>query len=141
MRIQEWFSPLERAHNLLKISHFPLRSPNLVLGHIFEHHKRSGTADKIKKFRQDPLGDLCSPRPCTNPLGNPSPYSLLYNVMVQPILSSTQSPESVPPSIVERKRDNSLAPPAPLEYVFWISIHPRPFLYTQGCGPIQEWNA
>ena len=34
MRIQEWFSPLERAHNLLKISHFPLRSPNLVLGHM-----------------------------------------------------------------------------------------------------------
>ena len=33
MRIQEWFSPLERAHNLFKISHFLLRSPNLVLGH------------------------------------------------------------------------------------------------------------
>ena len=35
MRIQEWFSPLERAHNLLKIGHFPLRSPNLVLGHKY----------------------------------------------------------------------------------------------------------
>ena len=34
MCIQEWFSPLERAYNLLKISHFPLRSPNLVLGHL-----------------------------------------------------------------------------------------------------------
>ena len=92
---------------------------------IFEHHKRSGTADKIKKFRQDPLGDLYSPRPCTNSLGNPSPHSLLYYVMVQPILSSTQSPESVPPSIVERKGDNSLAP-------LLLGNMYSGFLYTQG---------
>ena len=38
MRIQEWFSPLERAHNLLKISHFLLRSPNLMLGHVLPNY-------------------------------------------------------------------------------------------------------
>ena len=50
----------------------------LVCFDIFKHHRRSGTVDKIKKYRRDiPWGFLSTSAVDKNPFGNPSRYSLL----------------------------------------------------------------